>query len=225
MDVRTRIGESLDALADRLGITPWAVVVGFVAVVTAGAGAWWAFSPPAPPPAEEVLPRVGDATVAAPTTTGTPPTTPATMLVHVDGAVMRPGVHEIGAAARVVDAIEAAGGLRADADRARLNLAAVLSDGQRLWVPVVGEAEPDVVGPDGGRVEPGGGGGSEAGLIDLNTADATTLETLPGIGPSIAAAIIRHRELEGAFQRVEDLLEVAGIGPSRLAQIESLVVV
>lgn len=220
MDVRTRVNAALDALADRLGITPWAIVVGVVAVVAAGLGAWWAFSPPPPPPAEEVLPRIGSVAPSTPATT----TQSATVLVHVDGAVIRPGVHEIESGGRVVDAVEAAGGLRADADRARLNLAAVLGDGQRVWVPIVGEAEPDVVGPDGGAPSPSGESGAPT-VVNLNTADATALETLPGIGPSIAAAIMRHRETEGAFARVEDLLEVAGIGPSRLAQIEPLVAV
>ncbi|MDW3218082.1 MAG: ComEA family DNA-binding protein [Acidimicrobiales bacterium] len=221
--MRRRVGEWFDALADRLGITPWAIAVGFAAVVAAGLGAWWAFAPPAPPPAEEVLPSVGDIAVVVPTTASAAPTT---MLVHVDGAVMRPGVHELDLDSRVVDAVDAAGGLRADADRARLNLAAMLSDGQRVWVPVIGESEPDVVGPTGGG--PAGtadGAGPAGGVVNLNTADAAELETLPGVGPSIAAAIIRHRETEGAFQRVEDLLEVAGIGPSRLAQIEGLVAV
>lgn len=222
MDVRRRVGEWLDALADRLGLTPWAIAVGFAAVVAAGIGAWWAFAPPEPPPAEEILPSIGDVAVVVPTTAAVAPTT---MLVHVDGAVMRPGVHELDLESRVVDAVDAAGGLRPDADRARLNLAAMLSDGQRVWVPVIGEDEPDVVGPSGGAVGGADGTGPVGGVVNLNTADSSALETLPGVGPSIAAAIIRHRETEGAFQRVEDLLEVAGIGPSRLAQIEGLVTV
>lgn len=223
MDVRRRVGEWLDALADRLGITPWAIAVGVAAVVAAGIGAWWAFAPPAPPPAEEVLPSVTEIAVVVPTTA---PMAPTTMLVHVDGAVMRPGVHELDLDSRVVDAVDAAGGLRADADRARLNLAAVLTDGQRVWVPVIGEDEPAVVGPDGGGVVGSADGADAAtGVVNLNTADTAALEALPGVGPSIAAAIIRHRDSKGAFQRVEDLLEVAGIGPSRLAQIEGLVTV
>lgn len=225
MDVRRRVGAAFVALADRLGITPGAVVVGCAAVLAAGLGAWWAFAPPPPPPVEEVLPTVG---VVAPAVVAPSTAAPSTIVVHVDGAVVRPGVHELELRSRVVDAVEAAGGLRADADRGRLNLAAPLTDGQRVWVPVAGEAEPEVVPPTGGEASPPsthGSSGPSRGLVDLNTADAAALETLPGVGPSIAAAIIRHRETEGAFGRVEDLLEVAGIGPSRLAQIEPLVTV
>ncbi|MEM7143198.1 MAG: helix-hairpin-helix domain-containing protein [Actinomycetota bacterium] len=219
MDVRTNVGELLDRLADRLGITPWSVIVGGLGIVAAGIGGWWALAPPAPPPAEDVLPRV--AAVAAPATSGVVDVSP-TVLVHVDGAVMRPGVHELEGDHRVLDAVDAAGGLRPDADRARLNLAARVVDGQRVWVPVVGEDEPDVVAPTGGAASNAEGG---SGPVDLNAADATELETLPGVGPSIAAAIIQHREREGSFERIDDLLEVAGIGPTRLAQLEPLVAV
>jgi competence protein ComEA len=145
----------------------------------------------------------------------------ATIVVHVDGAVSRPGVHELRLGARVVDAVEAAAGLLPEADRERLNLAAPVSDGQRVWVPRVGEDEPAVVPLSGGSTL--AGDGSTAPTVDLNTADQAALETLPGVGPSIAAAILRHRDQEGPFERVEDLLEVAGIGPTRLLQIEALV--
>ena len=222
MDVRRTATEWLESLADRLGITLWSIVVGTGAIAAAAAGAWWAFAAPAPPPAEEVLPRIANGVTPAVVEAESLPGS--TILVHVDGAVMRPGVHEMTAESRVVDAIAAAGGLRADADRARLNLAAILSDGQRVWVPVPGEDEPGVVAPSGG-VGPESDEVDSGSPVNLNTADRVTLETLPGIGPSIAAAIIRHRDTEGAFERVEDLLKVAGIGPSRLAQLESLVTV
>ncbi len=150
------------------------------------------------------------------------------IVVHVDGAVARPGVHELAPGSRVVDAIDAAQGLRADADRSRLNLAAPVGDGQRVWVPVVGEDEPPVVAVSGGSGSPGSGeraDGVGTGPLDLNSAGVEELETLPGVGPSIAAAIARHREDNGPFARVEDLLEVPGIGPARLAQLEALVAV
>lgn len=222
MDVRRKVGELLDSLADRLGMSPWAIVAGCMAVVAAGFGGWWAFAAPAPPPVEQLLPRVdGASPVAEPV--AEPAVGDLRVVVHVDGAVVRPGVHELVDGSRVIDAIEAAGGLLVDADRERLNLAAPVADGQRVWVPWVGEEEPAVVPVIGGS----GSATNESGqgVVNLNTADTAALETLPGIGPSIAAAIIRHRESEGLYQRVDDLLEVAGIGPSRLAQLEALVTV
>lgn len=238
MDVRRWVDARLGALADRLGVTPFALVVGAAAVVVAGYGGWWALRPPPPPPPEEVLPRVDDGTapVADVTSTSsgtTAPPVPSVVVVHVDGAVAVPGVHELWPGARVDDAIAAAGGLTPAADRERLNLAAPVADGQRVWVPRAGEDEPPVVVPVGGdpragpAADPGAdpGSGATPGPVDLNTADLATLETLPGIGPTIAAAIVRHRETEGPFQRVDDLLDVAGIGPSRFAQLEGLVTV
>ena len=225
MEVRQRASEFLDSIADRLGISAWSVIVGSVAVSAAALAGWWAFATPDPPPVETVLPRA-DAldpvlSVVPPAPESSDRSADATVVVHVDGAVGRPGVHELRNAPRVVDAIEAAGGLLADADRERLNLAAPIADGQRLWVPWVGEQEPAVVSLAGGAAAPDEEIGD--GLVDLNTADQAALETLPGVGPSIAAAILQHRQREGMFERVEDLLEVAGIGPSRLAQLESLV--
>ena len=221
MDVRTRSSGLLDSLADRLGISAWSVVIGTACVVAAAVAGWWAFATPTPPPVEDVLPRVD---VAGPVVAAPDQATPAasTIVVHVDGGVVRPGVHELVAGARVIDAIEAAAGLLPEADRERLNLAAPVADGQRVWVPIVGEDEPPIEPVIGGTTE---ADASAGGVVNLNTADQAALETLPGIGPSIAGAILQHREREGAFERVEDLLEVAGIGPSRLAQLEPLVTV
>jgi len=219
VDIRRRTTEMLSSLADRLGISPWSAIAGSTAVVAAALAGWWAFATPAPPPVEQVLPRVSETAI---TVTGDPtaPSAATTIVVHVDGAVALPGVHELPLDARVVDAIDAAAGLLVDADRERLNLAAPVSDGQRVWVPWVGEDEPVVVPLEGGTTT---GAATSGGVVDLNTADQAALETLPGIGPSIAGAILRHRETEGSFDRVEDLLEVAGIGPSRLAQLAPLV--
>lgn len=218
MDVRKQASGLLESLADRLGVGAGSIAIGSLCVVAAGLAGWWAFATPTPPPVEDVLPRVDGAGPLV-----TPPADPAptTIVVHVDGAVLRPGVHELEAGARVVDAIEAAAGLTPEADRSRLNLAAPVADGQRVWVPVEGEDEPAIEPVTGGAIEPGGSQGG--GIVNLNSADQAALETLPGVGPSIAAAILQHREREGPFERVEDLLEVAGIGPSRLAQLEPLV--
>ena len=202
-------------LADRLGISPAAVMLGLLTVIAAAAGAWWAFRAP-PTVVEEMLPLVGDVAVAVPSTTTQ---APAPLVVHVDGAVAEPGVHHVVLGSRVVDAIEAAGGLTQDADRSRLNLAVLVEDEQRVWVPRLGEPEPSVVAPTGGD---GLRSAANGGVVDINRASATELEALPGIGPSLAAAIVDHREREGTFGSVEELLSVAGIGPAKLAQLRPL---
>ncbi len=202
-------------LADRLGVSPTAVVMGVLGIVAAGIGAWWAFRPPSVP-VEEVLPFVGDVGVSVPATTTT---VPPPLVVHVDGAVTVPGVHEVVAGSRVIDAIQAAGGLTTEADRSRLNLALLVEDEQRVWVPRMGEDEPPVVAPSGGSSESSVGGGA---VVDINRASPTELEALPGIGPSLAAAIVEHREREGAFATVEELLDVAGIGPAKLEQLRPM---
>ncbi len=209
-----------DSVADRLGVTIWGFVAGMAAIVAAAAGGWWALASPEVTPVEEVLPRVATAP-GAPAATESAQGSSARIVVHVEGAVVFPGVHDLAEGSRVHDAIDAANGLTVDADRSRLNLAAPLADGQRVWVPVIGEPEPSVVGP----TNPDGdnSSGSSGALVNLNTADPAALETLPGIGPSIAAAIIRHREQHGAFSRVEGLLEVPGIGEAKLEQLVSLV--
>ncbi len=209
-----------DSVADRLGVTIWGFVAGMAAIVAAAVGGWWALASPEVTPVEEVLPRVATAP-GAPAATESAPGSSARIVVHVEGAVVFPGVHDLAEGSRVHDAIDAANGLTVDADRSRLNLAAPLADGQRVWVPVIGEPEPSVVGP----TNPGGGisSGLSGSRVNLNTADPAALETLPGVGPSIAAAIIRHREQHGAFSRVEGLLEVPGIGEAKLEQLVPLV--
>jgi competence protein ComEA len=144
------------------------------------------------------------------------------LLVHVAGAVVVPGVHELAPGARVIDAIDAAGGLAPGADSARINLAAPVADGERVYVPVVGEQPPTaVVGAGGGA---GGAGAVDgAGPVNLNTADAAALDTLPGVGPATAAAIVEHRERIGGFTSVDQLLDVRGIGEAKLEQLRSLV--
>ena len=208
----------IDSVADRLGVTIWGLVAGVAAVAAAAFGGWWALASPQTPQVEELLPSVA-------TAEGVPAQPRITSLavqriiVHVDGAVLFPGVHELAPGARVHDAIDAAAGLAADADRSRLNLAAPLNDGQRVWVPSIGEAEP-------APLILGEFGGPKAGaLVNLNTADLAALETLPGVGPSIAAAIIGYRGEHGAFSRVESLLEVPGIGEAKLEQLAPLVTV
>jgi competence protein ComEA len=144
-------------------------------------------------------------------------TDPEVLVVHVAGAVTAPGVYELPAGSRVADAVELAGGPTAVADVGSINLAAPLTDGGRLYVPLPGEIVPTVRGGLGGSGDDAAGtGGGSADTVDVNTADEQSLEALPGVGPATAAAIIEHRERSGPFSVPEDLLDVRGIGPAKL---------
>ena len=162
-----------------------------------------------------------------------------TIAVHVAGAVSHPGVVELHAGARVIDAVEAVGGARPEGDLDRLNLAAKVSDGQRVYVAKVGQADPGVVDASGSGAtgaDPAGGdaGGGVAGApvggaagekVNLNTATQAQLEQLPGIGPTYAQSIIAERERRGGFTSVNDLRSVHGIGEKRFAELAPLVTV
>ncbi|MCR2811764.1 helix-hairpin-helix domain-containing protein [Microbacterium sp. zg.Y1090] len=137
--------------------------------------------------------------------------------VHVSGAVAAPGLYVLESGARVVDAVAAAGGFGADADRAAVNLARPVGDGEQLHVPVVGEA------PAAGAAGPAGPAGGGDGRVNLNTADLTALDTLPRIGPALAQRILDWREQNGRFTSIEDLLAVPGIGEKMLAALRDLV--
>ncbi|MEX2254816.1 MAG: ComEA family DNA-binding protein [Acidimicrobiia bacterium] len=158
-----------------------------------------------------------------------PSTTPANgdaVVVHVAGAVTTPGVVELDAGARVIDAIEAAGGAVAEADLDRLNLAAKVTDGQRILVQRVGDPPaPDTAAPGAPGGAPNGSGGTTGGLLDVNTATSPQLEELPGIGPALAAAIIAERDRRGGFKSVQELRDVRGIGEQRFADLVDLVTV
>jgi competence protein ComEA len=155
------------------------------------------------------------------------PATPATteVVVHVSGAVARPGLVSLRAGARVGDAIEAAGGPTDGADPSRLNLARLLEDGEHVHLPREGEQLPADWGGSGGHdgAEPSARGGD--GPVDLNRASAAELETLPGIGPAKAAAIIDHREQHGPFRVPGDLRDVPGIGERTFQRLAELVTV
>ena len=129
--------------------------------------------------------------------------------VHVAGAVRRPGLYELSAGVRAADAIEAAGGARRQADLDAINLAEVLTDGMKLEVPERGEVAVSTPAP----------GSTGSSLVDLNTADQTLLETIPGIGPVTATAILQHRDEIGSFETIEQLLDVDGIGPATLESL------
>jgi competence protein ComEA len=151
------------------------------------------------------------------------PAAAATVTVHVVGQVRRPGVYVLSGGSRAADAVKAAGGLLGGADEAAVNLARVVADGEQLSVPKEGEAPAVATGgaaAPGAAGPPGSGGASK---IDLNTATAEQLDTLPGIGPSTAAKIIADRTSSGPFGSVEDLQRVPGIGPSKFEALKDLV--
>ena len=150
----------------------------------------------------------------------------AEVYVDVDGAVVRPGVYRLKDGARVSQAIDAAGGLTAEADVTGLNRASKVADGQKIYVPKVGEQQTVSAdgGADGGAVL-ASGANDVAGLVNINTASAAELQTLSGIGPSMAQSIIDERTKNGAFASVDDLMRVSGIGEKKLAKIKDCICV
>jgi competence protein ComEA len=149
----------------------------------------------------------------------------ARVTVHVAGAVAKPGVYDLAGGARVIDAVEAAGGGAPDADLNRLNLAAKVADGQRVLVQRVGEAAPAGSTSAGASGSGGAGGADPSGLVNLNSATQAELEALPGIGPSLAGSIITERERRGGFRSVNELRDVRGIGEKRFADLKDKVTI
>lgn len=147
-------------------------------------------------------------------------TMPDEVTVHVTGAVARPGVVTLPGGARVADALEAAGGADGDAALERLNLARVLDDGEHVHLPTPDEDPPAPV--DGSASS---GGVLPDGRVDLNRASQSDLETLPGIGPAKAAAIIEHRDSVGGFAVAGDLRDVPGIGEATFQRLADQLVV
>ncbi|MDQ3985916.1 MAG: helix-hairpin-helix domain-containing protein [Actinomycetota bacterium] len=171
-------------------------------------------APPARSPANAFPGRGGPSPgVASPT--------PASMiLVHVAGAVHRPGLYELPLGARVADAIDLARGPRPGADLDGVNLAEILVDGQKLEVPKKSEVR--AAAPGAAVPSPGASSASST-VISLNSADQTTLESIPGVGPVTAAAILAYRDEMGGFSSVDELIEVSGIGPATLESIRPYV--
>lgn len=153
------------------------------------------------------------------------------IVVDVDGAVAHPGLYKLPPDSRVQAALAAAGGLSPQADAHRINRAAKLHDGQKLYVLSQGESTPPLAASSGQGCEgqactsaEGGVAGSDPegqGLVNINTANATQLTQLPGVGPAIAQKIIDYRTANGPFTSVDDLTKVPGIGAAKLAQIKS----
>ncbi|HSL74643.1 MAG TPA: ComEA family DNA-binding protein [Ilumatobacteraceae bacterium] len=200
------------------------LVAGALSTVIVCAGAFWLVRTP-PPPTEATLPV---ATTTIPTDSSPVPPAPvpagpvtavsgpATVLVHVTGAVVAPGVYELPAGARVRDAIVVAGGATVAADDHALNLAAVVVDASRIHVPAVGEELPIPIDVAAAPVGP-------AAPLDVNRATAEQLDELPGVGPATADAIVAERDRHGPFVDVDDLLRVPGIGPAKLEALRDSV--
>lgn len=205
-------------------VGPARVAAGAVSLVLVGCLGVWMFAPSAPP-AELSVPRVsvpatGD---SAPLLV---PQVPREVRVHVAGAVRHPGVYVLSTDDRVVNAVEAAGGAVAGADLDAINLAQTLKDTEQIFVPRR-SVSPGARRP-APRLQPRrpatvtvppattGTGPVPSGPVNINTANAQQLDALPGVGPATAKAIVAYRSSKGPFARVEDLLNVPGIGPAKL---------
>ena len=208
-----------------------------VSVVFVGVAGWWLVRVPPPPP--EVNLSFASTTVAASSPAandgganigGATVATPQTITVHVAGAVNNPGVYRLRYGSRINDAVVAAGGATTTANLDVINLATVLNEGEQIYVPKRGEKPHTITGrPQVGGGATGGVAGVNGGAtgvnggalstININLASVVELEQLPGVGPATAKAIVAYREKNGAFQRVEDLLKVRGIGPAKLSEI------
>lgn len=194
----------LTGLARRAGAAPMLVAAGALVAVV-GVGFLAGVRHGAPEPID--LPAAAQ---GAPLPVAT--TQPSMLRVHLAGAVTQPGLYEIPAGYRVGDLVDAAGGPAEGADLAAVNLAERMRDGQQIYVPLVGEQP---------ALRDSGAGAALAGPIDVNAATAAQLQSLPGIGPSLATAIVAYRVENGPFGTLDELEEVPGIGPSKLSQLRS----
>ncbi len=245
----------MDALRRLFVWWGWRRVVGVtVGVPVAVFAVWWMVRAPAPPVESQIpfapvttlasLVELGVGALAAGDLgagSGAIASAPTTLVVHIVGAVQRPGVYELPIGARGDDAVRAAGGLTRDADIRLVNLALPLIDGGQLVVPRRGErpvvaptqsatpqqpvrtASPTSPASPVRPASPATPAAAAAGPTNINRATAAELEALPGVGPSTARAIVEHRERYGPFATVDDLLAVRGIGPAKLAEMRSWV--
>jgi competence protein ComEA len=219
------IRERLDSLSR--GELAGLVVV--IVLLLAAVGVWYTRSLPrpidiatdaAPMGVASSVPSASVAVAPSPSTSASPSTT---LIVDVSGWVRKPGVFEFEPGDRVIDAVERAGGARDNADLTLLNLAAPLVDGQQILVPKEGAQVPGTVP----GTTPGTTGvpGATGALVNINTADEATLETLNGVGPVLAASIIAYRTEHGPFTSIDQLDEVSGIGPATMEDLRSQVTV
>lgn len=188
------VRSAFDSKTATILVTVMALVCGLVVAWTLSRPVGvQAVPPPNPPVTNEAVPESGQA-----------PDEPAQLIVYVSGEVNDPGLVELESGARVADAIAERGGITPEADPGAVNMARMVTDGEHIVVPKPGESPP----PTSTVAEPA--------KVNINTADATLLETLNGIGPSLAERIIAHREERGPFTSIDQLLEVSGIGHATL---------
>ena len=215
---------------------------GSVAVVCVGA--WWLLRAPAPP-LENSIPLVSIASASDSSSSSVVGAIPSTTLVgvrevvvHVAGAVNTPGVYRLKPTARVIDAVNAAGGVTASADTAAVNLALPLLDAEQVYIPTRSSKKPHTTvavqrklpitpSAPSSTVAAAIVGATESSvksaLVNINTATALELEALPSVGPSTAKAIVSFRTKNGPFGKAEDLLKVPGIGDGKLAAMKPFV--
>jgi competence protein ComEA len=197
----------------------------------------WLLVRPSAPLVESVVPHASGVGIVAPLSTLP---TPLTVRIHVAGAVVHPGVYSVSSSSRVVDAVTAAGGATSRADLERINLAQTIIDTEQVFVPfrtsratkvtVAPRLRPSrttvpVSVPTIPGAIPSATTSGTTSLINLNSATSAQLDTLPGVGPSTAKAIISYRSRKGPFGKVEDLLNVPGIGPAKVAALRDQVTV
>ena len=156
---------------------------------------------------------------------------PASIYVFVSGAVSSPGVYQLASGARVVDAIDAAGGFSERAATDAVNQARTLQDGEQVDIPTAQEVEegwaagPQDAAPAISEAQGDGQAGPTGQLVNINTATESELEGLPGVGPATASKIVASRQQEGAFAAKEDLMRVSGIGEKKFAALQDLICV
>ena len=206
-------------------------------VIVMVVGVWWVVRVPPPPP-ESTIPFASSTVAASSVGAGSVaiPTMPVSRItVYVSGEVAKPGVYVLLPTARMIDAVQAAGGATSAADLVVVNLAAPLVDAAQVFIPRIGSTprvklprpHAGINLPTAGTAVVGAVGGTSAtavpGIVDLNSASLSDLDSLPGVGPSTAQAIIDYRVANGPYASVDDLLNVRGIGPSKLAAMRARV--
>lgn len=195
-------------------------------------GAWWVLRVPPPPPESTIVFATTSVVSSGGSNNSGVGAIPTFIRVHVAGEVLRPGVYQLPGTARVVDAVDAAGGPTALADVDVINLAAALFDAAQVFVPRRGSVGtrasiprplPGVNAPPSPNANTPEGASSAR--VNINTASMSDLDTLSGVGPSTAKAIIDYRTKNGPFGSIEDLLNVRGIGPAKLDAMREQVTV
>ncbi len=152
------------------------------------------------------------------------------VVVHITGSVKNPGIVKLSEGSRIEDAIQAAGGLTENADISKVNLAYVLDDGIKIKIPSITDddiGDEDIINEESGEniIENDTTSSKNNKSININKATETELETLPGIGASLASRIVEHRKQNGNFSSIEDIKNVSGIGDSKYLNIKDFITV